>query len=64
MIPLHNNVKLNDDELSVILTALKMSILGCDKHILLHGESSLDFATKQAHKEMKTLEQRLTKEYF
>ncbi|MFS0878257.1 hypothetical protein [Solibacillus isronensis] len=61
---MHNNVNLNDDELSVILTALKMTILGCDKHILMHGESSLDFATKQAHEEMKALEQRLNKEYF
>lgn len=60
---MHNKVKLNDDELSVILTALKMSILSCDKHILMHGESSLDFATKQAHEKMKALEQRLTKEY-
>lgn len=61
---MNNNVNLTDDELSVIMTSLQMSIMSYEKYKEQNGGSNLDFNTRQAVQEMKKLYEKLNKDYF
>lgn len=59
-----NDIALTDDELSLIVTSLLLTIESHKKYISIHGEYSLDFTTKEAVKGIVVLHDRLIKEYF
>lgn len=61
---MENQVTLTDDELSVIMAALDLSIKSAEMYVQVNGEDSLDLATKQASIEMREVRDRLKKEYF
>jgi hypothetical protein len=59
-----NQVKLTDDELCTIQTALEMSVRGVEKYAEDNGYSALDFQTKRVYNAMQELHKKLNKEYF
>ena len=61
---LTNDLTLTDDELSLVLTGLIVTLQGYEKHIELHGLDSLDTTTKKVINDMKILHDKLNKEYF
>jgi hypothetical protein len=54
-----NNLTLTDNELSVIITSLQMSLMSYERFIAENGENRLDIATKNTINEMKELFNRL-----
>lgn len=61
---MNNKVELSDDELSLVVTSLLMTISGYEKYIQENRESNLDIQTKEVIKDTKILYERLNKEYF
>lgn len=61
---MNNNLNLTDDELTLIVSSLQITIMGHEKYIQTNGDEKLDFKTIEAIKEMKKLYERLNKEYF
>jgi hypothetical protein len=58
---MNNQVNLTDDELSVIVTSLQMTLMSVEQY---EKENVLDFQTQEVKKEMKSLHERLREEYF
>lgn len=61
---MNNKVDLTDDELSVIMTSLMMTIAAHNKYVEENGSSGLDVATGEVIESMKELYNRFRKEYF
>ncbi len=61
---MNNQVNLTDDELTLIATALQLAVMSHERYMQLNGEESLDHQSKEAYRKMKTLLDRLNKEYF
>lgn len=59
-----NELKLTDDELSVVQTSLQFSIMTYKKHLEMYGDSKLDEATKEAIKATEDLFNKLNDRYF
>ena len=59
-----NNVELTDDELSVIMTALTMTVSSFELHIEKNGTSKLNLMDLQAYSQTKELKDKLQNEYF
>jgi hypothetical protein len=61
---MNNKVDLTDDELSVIQTALAITIASHERYITINGMKGLTLQDLEAIKEMQVLYDRLRKEYF
>lgn len=61
---MNNKVDLTDDELSLVVTSLQMNIMGHEKYVQMNGENTLDAYTEGIIKDMKSLLERLGREYF
>lgn len=58
-----NQLKLTDDEFSLILTSLHMTILNHKKYVEIKGEKGLDFQTKEAIRGMEKLHKKSVNEH-
>lgn len=61
---MNNKVNLTDDELSLIMTSLMMTISAHNKYVEQNGSSGLDLATGEAIEGIKELYNRFNKGYF
>jgi hypothetical protein len=61
---MENNVILTDNDLSIIQTALTMTILSATTYKKINGEGSLDAVTESAMQEMQKLSDRLMEDHF
>ena len=61
---MNNNVKLTDDELALIATALQTTIMSHEKYVQVKGAANIDHATLEAIAGMRALLERLHKEQF
>ena len=59
-----NNVELTDDELSLILTSLQITIANSKKYIERNGKEHLDNITLEALEEMKILFGKIESKYY
>lgn len=59
-----NEVTLTDDELSVLMASLELTIMSYEKYIAQHGEITMDFLNRKAYREAKNLHVRLKRIYF
>ena len=61
---MNNEVKLTDDELSLIQASLQITIASQERYITINGMKGLSLQDLETVKEMKVLHERLNKEYF
>ena len=59
-----NKVNLNDDELSLVVASLQITIASQERYISIHGMKGLSLQDLETIKEMKVLHERLKREYF
>lgn len=59
-----NNVQLTDDELSVIMSSLWLTINSIQRQIDVNGDGSLDVLTMEVFNEATQLHNRIEKEFY
>lgn len=59
-----NNLTLTDDELSVVMTSLQLTIMGYEKYVDENGKASVDIQTRDAYEDTKKLYTKLKNEFF
>lgn len=61
---MNNKVDLNDDELSLVMTALTLTLFSYTKWINKNGEDNLPLSEKTVRDDMQKLYDRLNEEYY